>query len=126
MGIASKHGKADLIQAVKKYLGAANAGGSAESSMIFKVHSGQKATIEAAIDKAKAASNTDVATVALERICVDYMGGETLQERLAALGPDDLAKMFADALNAISKDAAAAVIKSVHQSVSHDIDLESL
>jgi hypothetical protein len=79
----------------------------------------------AAIDKAKAASNTDLATVALERICLDYMGGQTLKERLAVLGPDDLTKTFADALNAMSKDAATAIVKCVHQTVTHDIDLES-
>jgi hypothetical protein len=39
-----------------------------------------------------------------------------LQERLAVLGPQALAKTFADVLNAISKDAATAC---------HDIDLQT-
>lgn len=64
-------------------------------------------------------------SVALEFICLDYMGGQTLQERLAVLGPEILAKTFADALNALGKDAAAAVIKSVHQNVTHDIDVQA-
>ena len=55
----------------------------------------------------------------------DYVGGQTLQERLAVLGPEALAKTFADVLNAISKDAATAVIKSIYQNVTHDIDLQA-
>jgi len=50
-------------------------------------------------------------------ICLDYAGGQTLQERLAVLGPEALAKTFSDVLNAISKDAATAVIKSIYQNV---------
>ena len=41
----------------------------------FKVHAGQKEVIEAAIKKAKEASNTDVDTMALEYICQDYLAG---------------------------------------------------
>jgi hypothetical protein len=52
------------------------------------------------------------------------MGGQTLQERLAALGPDALAKTFAGVVNAISKDAATAV-KSIYQNVTHDTDLQA-
>ena len=40
-----------------------------------------------------------------------------MQERLAVLGPEALAKTFADVLNAISKDAAMAVIKTIYQNV---------
>ena len=47
-----------------------------------------------------------------------------MQEQLAALGPEALAKTFADVLNAISKDAATAVIKSIYQNLPHDIDLQ--
>jgi hypothetical protein len=39
--------------------------------------------------------------------------------------PEALAKTFADVLNAISKDAATAVIKSIYQNVTHDIDLQA-
>ena len=39
--------------------------------------------------------------------------------------PQALAETFADVLNAISKDAATAVIKSVYQNVPHDIDLQA-
>ena len=80
-------------------------------------------TIDAAIEKAKATSGTSVDSATLEYICLDYIGGQTLQERLAVLGPEVLAKTFADVLNALGKDAATAVIKSVHQNVTHEIDL---
>jgi hypothetical protein len=43
---------------------------------------------------------------ALELICLKYVGGQPLEERLAVLGPEALAKTFAAVLNAISKDAA--------------------
>jgi hypothetical protein len=62
-----------------------------------------------------------VESAALELICLDYVGGQTLQERLAVLDPEALAKTFSDVLKAISKDAATAVIKSLYQNVTHDI-----
>ena len=52
----------------------------------FKVHEDQKATIEAAIDKAKEDSGTAVDTAALEFICLDYLGGQSLADRLKKLG----------------------------------------
>jgi hypothetical protein len=90
----------------------------------FKFHDDQVKTIDAAIEKAKATSGTSVDLAALELICLDYLGGQTLEERLAVLvlGPEALAKTFADVLNAISKDAATAVIKSIYQNVARDID----
>jgi hypothetical protein len=91
----------------------------------FKFHDDQVKTIDAAIEKAKATSGTSVDSAALELICLDSVGGQTLQERLAVLGPEVLAKTFADVLNAISKDAATAVIKSIYQNVTHDIDLQA-
>jgi hypothetical protein len=90
-----------------------------------KFHDDHLKTIDAAIEKAKATSGTSVDSAALELICLDYVGGQTLQERLAVLGPEALAKTFADVLNAISKDAATAVIKSIYQNVTRDIDLQA-
>ena len=76
----------------------------------YELHEDQAKTLEAALEKAKATSGTSVDSAALELICLDYLGGQTLQERLAVLGPEALAKTFADVLNSISKDAATAVI----------------
>jgi hypothetical protein len=124
IGIASKHSKKEEL--VKKHLvasGEAVAGGTTATHIKpFKLHDDQVKTIGAAIEKAKATSGTSVDSAALELICLDYLGGQTLQERLAVLGPEALAKTFADVLNAMSKDAATAVIKSIYQNVTHDID----
>jgi hypothetical protein len=56
------------------------------TTMTFKVHSDQKATIEAAIAKAKEAAGSDVSTAALEFICMDYLGGMDPVERLQKMG----------------------------------------
>lgn len=44
----------------------------------FKMHTDQKETIEAAIEKAKEKSNTTIDTVALEYICLEYVSGKQL------------------------------------------------
>lgn len=46
------------------------------TTMTFKVHTDQKATIREALDKAKHQSGTDVDTVALENMCIDFLGGK--------------------------------------------------
>ena len=66
-----------------------------------------------------------VDSAALELICLKYVDGQRLQERLAVLGTEALAKTFATVLNAISKGAATAVIKSIYQNVTHDIDVQA-
>jgi hypothetical protein len=129
IGIASKHSKREINELVKKHRmasGEAMAGGSTGMHIRnFKLDDAQEKTIDAAIEKAKATSGTSVESAALELICLDYVGGQTLRERLAVLDPQALAKTFADVLNAISKDAAAAVIKSIYQNVTHDIALQA-
>ena len=56
------------------------------STMTFKVHEDQKETIKAAIAKAKEQSSTTVDTVALEYICLDFLGGQTMSQRLKKMG----------------------------------------
>lgn len=82
-----------LIETVKSAKNKNNApaqleGGEAKTvtTKTFKVHEGQKATIELALEKAREASNTTVDTVALENICLDYLGGQTLAQRLSSAG----------------------------------------
>jgi hypothetical protein len=58
------------------------------TTMSFKVHTDQKATIDAAIEKAKSQSGTAAGTVALEFICLDFLGGASLAERLKKAGPE--------------------------------------
>jgi uncharacterized protein YdaT len=45
-------------------------------SRTFKLHTDQKETVEAAIKKAKEMAETKVDTVALEFICLDFLGGQ--------------------------------------------------
>src|SRR5271169_2130273 len=59
----------------------------------------QVKTVDAAIEKAKATRGTSVDSAALELICLDSVGGQTLQEPLAALGPEALNPMSARQLN---------------------------
>ena len=63
----------EVAAAQKKEGGAPAQITSEVSTMTFKVHKDQKETIEAAIDKAKQMANTEVATVALEHICLDFL-----------------------------------------------------
>jgi hypothetical protein len=126
IGIASKHSKRELNALVQKHLrasGEAVAGCTTATHIkTFRLHDDERKTLDAALEKAKAASGTTVDSAALELICHDYASGQTLQERLAVLDPEALAKIFAAVLNAISKDAATAVIKSLYQNVTPDID----
>lgn len=54
----------------------------------FKLHPGQKETVEIALDKAKKDSNTTVDTVALEAICLDYISAPSLAQKLKQVGLD--------------------------------------
>jgi hypothetical protein len=126
IGIASKHSKRELNELVQKHLRASSeavAGGTTATHIkTFRLYDDERKTLDAALEKAKATSGTSIDSAALELICLDYASGQTLQERLAVLDPEALAKMFAAVLNAIGKDAATAVIKSLYQNVPPDID----
>ena len=78
------------------------------TTMSFKVHSDQKSTIEAAIDKAKGQSGTDVGTVALEFICLDFMGGQTLAERMKKAGVENALKALEAAFPGMNFDVSMA------------------
>ena len=128
IGIASKHSKREINELVKQHLasGKAAAGGTTAIHIkTFKFHDDQVKKVDVAIEKAKAMSGTSVDSAALELICLDYVGGQTLQERLAVLDPQALAKTVADVQNAIGKDAATAVIKSIYHNLTHDIALQA-
>ena len=56
------------------------------STITFKVHDDQKETIKSAIAKAKEQSGTSVDTAALEFICLDFLGGQTIVQRLQKMG----------------------------------------
>jgi hypothetical protein len=74
------------------------------TTMSFKVHEDQKATIEAAIEKAKVQSGTDTNTVALEFICLDFMGGTSLVDTFKKLGPEKVFKAVDQAFPTLNVD----------------------
>lgn len=55
------------------------------TTMTFKVHEDQKATVKEAIAKAKHETGTDVDTVALEHICLDFLGGQSKLAKVPTL-----------------------------------------
>lgn len=102
------------VKALIAYIKSLNSDYDEESSpttnMTFKVHEDQKETIEAALAKGKKAASTDANTVALEMICLEYLGAATkkapdLKEMLKAASPADLA-------GGLSKTTAKKVIKA--------------
>jgi hypothetical protein len=70
------------------------------TTMSFKVHQDQKISIDSAIAKAKEAAGTDVGTVALDFICIEYLGGQSLAQRIATVGPSQAGKAVAQAFAA--------------------------
>ena len=101
--LASSQNTITLIDTVKKHLaqGAPTAIEDQTSKTVttktFKVHEEQKLVIEAAINKAKEATGTQVDTAALEFICLDYMGGMSLKDKIAKLGMDAAANLMQEA-----------------------------
>ena len=88
---ASKHNKPEIIKEVNLHLastGKANATTSTATHLkSYKLHDDQDSTVDAAIKKAKQASGTQDDSVALENICLDYLGGHTFAHRTRAIGP---------------------------------------
>ncbi len=68
------------------------------STLTFYMDMDQKAKISAAINKAKAASGTKVSSVALEYICLDFLGGQTLEQQFKAMGPAKAANVIKQAI----------------------------
>jgi len=73
------------------------------STMTFKVHKDQKEVIREALDKAKHETGTEVDTVALENICLSYLGGSsklskipTLAELMAGKSAEEVLGCFGD------------------------------
>jgi hypothetical protein len=90
--IAKKQNTITLIQTVKEHL-AKDAPQAIEDGMsktvtakTFKVHEDQKATIEAAVSKAKEQGSTQSDSVALEYICSDFLGSQTIPQKLKSMG----------------------------------------
>lgn len=79
----------------------AEKGATKTTTMTFKLHSDQKETVRAALDKAKHESGTDVDSVALEHICLDFLGGtsklatpKTLAELMKGKSAEEVLEAF--------------------------------
>jgi len=112
--LASKQTVIQLVQTVKNYKdkmkGKALTGPEDPMTtkvMTFKVHGDQDKTIQAALEKAKESANTKVATVALEYICIDFLGNSkaSLVAQLQQVGLDKAI----EAINAAFPDATLAL-----------------
>lgn len=72
-------------------------------TITFKAHEDQKQTIREAVDKAKHELGTDVDTVALEHICLDFLGGQsklanapTLEEMMKGKSAEEVLQAFGE------------------------------
>lgn len=73
------------------------------TTMTFKLHEDQKATVKEALAKAKHETGTDVDTVALEHICLDFLGGQsklakmpTLEEMMKGKSAEEVLSAFGE------------------------------
>jgi len=71
------------------------------TTMTFKVHADQKATIREALDKAKHETGTDFDTVALEAMALDFLGGTStlktqpsLQQLMEGKSAEEVLEVF--------------------------------
>ena len=105
VGVAKSQNVLTLKETIKAHKAAnlagelSNEGGDTTSvkSLTFKPHSDQEATIDAALKKAMDAANTEHKTVALEYICMDYLGAATLVSKLKAMGIEKAAEALSEA-----------------------------
>lgn len=73
------------------------------TTMTFKLHEDQKQTVKEALAKAKHETGTQVDTVALEHICLDFLGGQsklakmpTLEEMMKGKSAEEVLSVFGD------------------------------
>ncbi len=127
IGVASTHSKKQIIELVKQHLsasgGAVVGGSTATRVRSFKLHDDQAETVNAAIEKMKKLSNTPDDSAALAAICLDYVGGPTLQERFVGLKPSAVATTFSDVLNNLDRHTAVAILRSMCAMGTHDVTM---
>lgn len=73
------------------------------TTMTFKLHEDQKATIREALDKVKHETGTDSDTVALEHMSLDYLGGDhklksvpTLKDLMTGKSPEEVLEIVGE------------------------------
>ena len=110
VALAEKQTTLQLIETVKKAqlpedMTEADGAAKTVTTKTFKVHDDQRATIEAALSKCREIAQTEVDTVALEYICLDYLNG--FQGKAAPA--QDLKTLFAGILEKHDGDGEAAL-----------------
>jgi hypothetical protein len=109
--LAAEHTRAELQLLVKQ--SAASPGGAKPDSStaahiwIFKLHDDQNEAVTAAIDKAKKASGAEYDSTALGYICLDFLGANTLADRMKKVGVKSSLKALEDAFPEINFEIAA-------------------
>ena len=119
VAVAEKQTTLQLIETVRKAqqpgeMTEADGEAKTVTTKTFKVHDDQRATIEAALAKCREIAQTQVDTVALEYICLDYLNG--FQGKPAQTS--DLKSLFAGILEKHDGDGEAAlgeIFKSFEQ-----------
>ncbi len=103
--------KSDIANQQQKQIGSeAQPSSGPVTTKTFKVHPDQKKTIDEALTRAKASGNTAFDTVALEYICLDYLGGPAkstadVPGQLQKIGLDEALKAFEAAFPNVSLTA---------------------
>lgn len=120
VGVAEGMTVAQLQDYIKAKTAAAATGGDAPAvdeskkttTMTFKVHADQKATIREALDKAKHESGTEVDSVALEFIALDYLGSSSklsaipsLKELMAGKSAEEVLGVFGEVFPDVTLEA---------------------
>lgn len=72
------------------------------TTMTFKLHTDQKATVREALDKCKAETGTEFDSVALEHICLDYLSGDSALKKMPTLAQLMKGKSAEEVLEAFS------------------------
>jgi hypothetical protein len=127
IGMASKHGRAEIKKLVQADLAGSLArkpGGSTPTPVTtFKFHlhdEWQVEAIDGAIDAAKISKGFPDDSSALAYICGLYMSLRCRKDGWDR-GPDGLARVFAGCLNKLDKNAAGEVMKAIQANLTHDI-----
>lgn len=72
------------------------------TTMTFKLHTDQKATVREALDKCKAQTQTEFDSVALEHICLDFLSGDSALKKMPSLAQLMKGKSAEEVLEAFS------------------------
>jgi hypothetical protein len=109
--LAATKTRAELEQLVKQSAssseGAKPDSSTAAHTWIFKLYDDQNETVTVAIEKAKKTSGAECNSKALDYICIDFLGGNSLAEWMKKVGAESALKALKDASPEINFEIAA-------------------